>query len=617
MNYSTDYPTNDLINFSKWSDCTSLEIPFKATTTSDQQQQQKIVDETDEKMLENEINCFGYTSLPTIFNETTTKSIEKCFKKNGSSSVSLFNHSETSGFAQVVPTSSSTSTLSASSSSSSSMNNLSFSKYEMQYKNHGTTTTVSKPAATTTTDDDENLLISDKTHFRPIKQTYADGYTFEIPSQLDEITYKRSDSGSMYLDSNKYAEYKIDDSTKSYDDENKFVLKFCIKQIEKYCQTDDSLMKNDENFFNSSFSLHRSVNDDYSNDYSDIEMDFNEIQRELKNCVCYEQKYDNLDSYDDVDNDLKKNCTVHPFNNKDIDNWSMKNKCLNNNNSHTSIWGHCTACKTNNVKIPANHKMKAELLADGDEIMSDLKFMQNLFIGTDWEDETCQTDEKFLKLNEKNEKLNENFDFHDCVSGGGDDEQFCNVSKLISDLLKPETATKLANVLGQSQGKTILQEIALSETKNLLKPPPGFSYNNNNNNNNYICGNHLSMNNNFNIWQHEPSTVADIWDLNGGNNEEISYDLNNKILMETKQAMNMDKTLKCNDEQKNKNNKRKRRHSDVGDDSAANKQLDDDEDGDDVLTVITCKYWATDSSFAGNPSSILKHVMVATRPLTR
>lgn len=107
-------------------------------------------------------------------------------------------------------------------------------------------TTTTQPQATHK--EEEDLLTSTRTHFRPIKQEsldtnnshsghYADGTTFAIRNSLEHVTYRRSESGNMYLESGfdspkKYMEYH------SETDNREFVLKFCVKQNEKYCQTE-------------------------------------------------------------------------------------------------------------------------------------------------------------------------------------------------------------------------------------------------------------------------------------------------------------------------------------------------------------------------------------------
>lgn len=129
--------------------------------------------------------------------------------------------------------------------------------------------------------EEEDLLTSTRTHFRPIKQEtattgnadpcgshgsgahYADGTTFAIRSSLEHVNYRRSESGTLYLESGfdtpkKYMEYRIKDISsgkcdpdKNNDDNNEesccysiereFVLKFCVKQNEKCCQTEQQM----------------------------------------------------------------------------------------------------------------------------------------------------------------------------------------------------------------------------------------------------------------------------------------------------------------------------------------------------------------------------------------
>lgn len=110
------------------------------------------------------------------------------------------------------------------------------------------------PVATTSTQpqttnkEEEDLLTSTRTHFRPIKQEsldtsnghsghYADGTTFAIRNSLEHVAYRRSESGNMYVESGfdspkKYMEYR------SEAENREFVLKFCVKQNEKCCQTE-------------------------------------------------------------------------------------------------------------------------------------------------------------------------------------------------------------------------------------------------------------------------------------------------------------------------------------------------------------------------------------------
>ncbi|XP_036318986.1 serine-rich adhesin for platelets-like [Rhagoletis pomonella] len=65
-----------------------------------------------------------------------------------------------------------------------------------------------------------------------------------------------------------------------------------------------------------------------------------------------------------------------------------------------SVWGMCAACNSELKSIPANRLLRDELQVEADEIMSDLKYMQDLYIGragdandADDEDEGCADDD--------------------------------------------------------------------------------------------------------------------------------------------------------------------------------------------------------------------------------
>ncbi|KAL4707569.1 hypothetical protein ACJJTC_001614 [Scirpophaga incertulas] len=106
----------------------------------------------------------------------------------------------------------------------------------------------------------EDLLVSNRTHFKPIRREsdvevtrYADGDTFDIRGDLDEVEFHRSESGGMYLKSTleRYLEYR---GTKSIDygrlnltaaqrcpdlDDTGFRLRFPIRQCDAAVQTVD------------------------------------------------------------------------------------------------------------------------------------------------------------------------------------------------------------------------------------------------------------------------------------------------------------------------------------------------------------------------------------------
>lgn len=133
--------------------------------------------------------------------------------------------------------------------------------------------------------EEEDLLTSTRTHFRPIRMEsmdshhntntgnnnvgcYADGTTFVIPTNLEEVAFKRSESGTLYLEAeadagletpNKYMEYKekevyggrhrYEERQESVDDNSReFIPKFRVRQNEKWCQTEEAgdMLQSDE-----------------------------------------------------------------------------------------------------------------------------------------------------------------------------------------------------------------------------------------------------------------------------------------------------------------------------------------------------------------------------------
>lgn len=90
----------------------------------------------------------------------------------------------------------------------------------------------------------DDLLTSVHSHFRPIpdntQKQYADGTTFILSNNWDNINYQRTESGSMIMENDftmrkKYLEYKMRHESKNAE----FIVKFLVSQNDKSCQTDD------------------------------------------------------------------------------------------------------------------------------------------------------------------------------------------------------------------------------------------------------------------------------------------------------------------------------------------------------------------------------------------
>ncbi|XP_055296528.1 uncharacterized protein LOC129565554 isoform X2 [Sitodiplosis mosellana] len=340
--------------------------------------------------------------------------------------------------------------------------------------------------------DNEDLLTSERSRFRPIKQTYADGYTFDISNKLDQISYERSRSGMLYHDSEVYREYYV------YDEEGnggsrcdtetnapaEFTLKYCVRQNDKSCQTDDlpsmqsepqfvfspkillSLKATDSNRMQSAANAATANNNNNSLSSANISS--------LQNHRMYFQCNDSNDvQYDDINSD-----TYDKLAEMSQESWCLaeNRQCCNNNNNAHALWEHCATCSNDVISMPANSRLKDELSADGDEIMSDLKYLiESISFHSDWEDPEAdsptdcahENDVLMQTLNAKITDASRNL-LTDATKPNGDgfgdvdDDEFAsnhiysNVSKLISDLLQPEKAQTLVQAISEKcQGRLL------------------------------------------------------------------------------------------------------------------------------------------------------------------
>lgn len=391
--------------------------------------------------------------------------------------VTLTNHSKTSGFKAVIPSHS-------------------FSK---QFERYNPPKKRERFSPDSSVVSDENLLTSERTHFRPIKQTYTDGYTFEISNELEDVKYHRSASGTLYLDSDVYREYYLyeddmgdnlgriansgrrnnysgDDYENTTEKTNTtFVLKYCVKQNEKSCQTEDvppipqcnakmAVNTTLSNNSNSNSSRHQHAGGNNNNNVKNINSSLGSSDVDMENeMVCFGKNggggANRPCNHDDGSFNNDKSMMDDIMDGSyllNIDGWTLaenRKRCHNNNNTH-ALWEHCAACTNDVISLPANRLLKDELSADGDEIMSDLKYMQNLYIGSDWEDDDCEEDEDYDGLLQPLENSSTmGFGMVDDDDDGYNDEQanhiYLHVSKLISDLLQPERAKTLVKAISE------------------------------------------------------------------------------------------------------------------------------------------------------------------------
>ncbi|KAJ9593238.1 hypothetical protein L9F63_015211 [Diploptera punctata] len=201
--------------------------------------------------------------------------------------------------------------------------------------------------------EEEDLLTSTKTHFRPIRieneasggnvGSYADGTMFVIPTSLDEVDFKRSESGGLYLEAEadmkmKYMEYR------ERENEGEFVPKFRVRQSEKCCQTEE---------------LEEEVH----------------TKRSKKTCDEF---------YFPGDEDLAERCVVEDggWNSNNAPAWGNDSS---KNQSWYDIWRMSPGAVKQACVCEANSQnsqycqLREELTMEGEQLMSDLSYMQHLY----------------------------------------------------------------------------------------------------------------------------------------------------------------------------------------------------------------------------------------------
>ncbi|XP_074039030.1 uncharacterized protein isoform X2 [Leptinotarsa decemlineata] len=247
-----------------------------------------------------------------------------------------------------------------------------------------------------TFDKDEDLLTSEKTHFKPINEkpdnsysNYKDGATFNISNTLNKVEYKRSGSGTLWLENEqgqctKYFEYKGEGMGSS--SESGFVIKFKVNQNDKACQTEKLSLLDFE-----------TVKDDTEVE----EDDFGFLSPEpfLRYCTC---TFDKTTAWK-TDNSMI--CPLHPdrpesspneilwkkYETKKCDkcnnstptcDWSKKGQKDSDwyNQGSRDIWSGEEVCRSclisngNDLPRPtASLQLREDIYQDGDQLLSDIR----------------------------------------------------------------------------------------------------------------------------------------------------------------------------------------------------------------------------------------------------
>jgi hypothetical protein len=192
--------------------------------------------------------------------------------------------------------------------------------YHLETKDLG----ANKGGKSETEREEEDLLTSTRTHFRPIRTEnmelhhstnasnnnniggYADGTTFVIPTNLEEVAFKRSESGTLYLEAeagagletpNRYMEYKekeayggryrFDKQPAGVNDNSReFIPKFRVRQNEKWCQTEEAedMLQSDEEVDTKRSRQERTVNEPEDFYFPDDDHFAEKILNSLEDC---------------------------------------------------------------------------------------------------------------------------------------------------------------------------------------------------------------------------------------------------------------------------------------------------------------------------------------------
>lgn len=275
---------------------------------------------------------------------------------------------------------------------------------------------------------------------------YADGTTFAISNELEKVPFKRSESGTLYLDSDaeldaprKYKEYKEKDIYSRFDSESdlssmeEFVPKFRIRQSnEKCCQTEEIIEDQ----------LVPEINDtDCESDSYESEVDEfyfpgdDELAQNIINSIDEEndKKVQSDCNSNDIylDNERMEILELTSFkkpemnqcecgNGKDWQgDWERK---LSGKQEWSEIWSPqetCESCKANSEKISTKDKycrFREELTQDGEQLLSDLSCLQQLYSNSDWcdDDSTTASDFNDDELPNPNEEMIQNDNFFTC-----------------------------------------------------------------------------------------------------------------------------------------------------------------------------------------------------------
>lgn len=445
-----------------------------------------------------------YFSRPTNINAWSMGHDEP-IAAAGPSNVTLHNHSQNSGFTRVTPTSSAHGTGFA--------HEPSLAQHiprvvltpiisrsgggDQHHQQQAQQPTASNEAASV-----DAIPELDSTHFKPIKFTYFDGHTFDIPSQLNAVDYRRSPGGSQYLDQDKYsrhvpcADLANDDLTgdserqaqmpEPHSDrdhrtaagdaakkpQTDFVVMFCVKQSnEMACQTmdeaevTDMLVEMEMDAIRDRRTMEPSCSMEVEVQHDQIVVGPHDKEVVVHQQYDKEMEVHQHDEQHPVEQEEQQLVAAETAGEQPLfvdaaatqamTEWyklTATDKCGVMDVAHR-MWEVCQFCGESPASVvsamPVDRQLVDELSAEGDEIMSDLQNLQSLDIGS-WEQESeDDEDEEEAWLNDSAEtedaqelREEEEDAKKDAEAAASPVDIFYNVNMLITDRLRPERARR-------------------------------------------------------------------------------------------------------------------------------------------------------------------------------
>ncbi|XP_022191387.1 uncharacterized protein LOC111049581 [Nilaparvata lugens] len=204
--------------------------------------------------------------------------------------------------------------------------------------------------------EDEDLFTSMRTHFQPIavnemkeeaqvvvEPQYEDGTTFQISSSMEKVYFERSDSGALYLDADKNQKYREFKDACCIEYPGVFWPKFRVCQNEKFCQTDDDVVAEE----------------------GEGEMYFPGDEKQVEDCI-------------ERDAAAATVITVGGW----VTTWPAS--IWSNDTPHLcNVWGGAVNGDARVAVEEQYIKLKDEILEEGEELLSNLSSMQDLYLNSD------------------------------------------------------------------------------------------------------------------------------------------------------------------------------------------------------------------------------------------